>query len=181
MAYIISAIVLVGLLCVANLMLVYGVIRRLREHSDLLSKESGSTRFENATLPVGAMVGEFTSTTTEGVVKTKDHLLGETLVGFFTLSCATCKDELPRFVRRADDFPGGRDHVLAVVLEDGADAGDMAAELSGVAHVVLAENPMSDIATAFHVTAFPAFFVLSHGVVKSVDFKADAFPVLLAS
>lgn len=181
MGYLIAAVVLVGILCVADLVLTYGVIRRLREHSELLAAGSGSRRPDPA-LPVGTVVKDFVVTTTDGLVRTRNDFSGDTLVGFFTLSCETCKDELPGFLALAERFAGGRSQVMAVVLEDGLGADEMIEALSPVAQVVRADDPDAEITKAFQVLAFPTFLVVADGgVVKAAQFRTDALLVPLAS
>ncbi|MFC4589607.1 TlpA disulfide reductase family protein [Sphaerisporangium corydalis] len=177
MPYVVAATVLVGIIGVANLVLTYGVIRRLREHSALLT--IGPPRnddFEQAKLPVGGSVADFEAITTDGLDLSRDGLTGETLVGFFARSCDSCAEELPRFVELAAGIRGGRDQVLAVVMEDGLDAGEMIGDLAGVARVVRAENPENAIVRAFQARAFPAFFFLDDGVVRAAEFRVGALP-----
>ncbi|WP_327586833.1 hypothetical protein OHA25_07350 [Nonomuraea sp. NBC_00507] len=180
MVYMVVGVVFVGVLCVLNLLLTYGVIRRLREHAALLSRAgtAGATP-GGAGGPdkvVGTVAGEFKAVTTEGAVITRDRFdgaAGAYLVGFFLESCAPCKEELPKFLDRAAGFPGGRDHVYAITRGVTDEA---VAALWAVAHVVTGEAG-DEIGTAFAVTGYPSFFLVGEGgLVHAGAFKVEALP-----
>lgn len=81
MPYLAAAVVLIGLLCVLNLLLTVGLIRRLREQ--------GPGRPGNAAPPTalgpGSRIGDFTTRTTGGEPVSHEDLTG--LVGFFSAGC----------------------------------------------------------------------------------------------
>lgn len=167
MALMAVAIVLVGLVAVTNLVLTVGVIRRLREHTELLG---GMGSLDGRTmLGPGRRVEEFTATTLDGETVTRDALDPPALVGFLSLGCQPCIEKLPVFAQRAGSHPGGRAHVLAVVVGDD-DEGDVASfvdTLRPVARVVR-QKPDGSLATAFGVTGYPAFALLgTDGVIAA--------------
>jgi thiol-disulfide isomerase/thioredoxin len=179
MAFVVAALVLVGALSVVNLLFSFGVIRRLREHTALLDRRvDGMSPFE-ATRPVGETVDDFAASTVDGEPISRDLLTGTTLVGFFSPSCAPCRERLPTFVEQA------RDHepVLAVVVAPEGDEGAPAVvdELRPVARVVR-EAPDGPLATAFGVHGFPAFALIgSDGEVIASGIELTALRVPAAA
>ncbi|GAA2068517.1 TlpA family protein [Streptomyces albiaxialis] len=155
MPFLIVAVVFVGLLCTLDLVLSLGVIKRLREHTDLLSALNG-----RASLAAGEEVGEFTAVTVDGVAVSRAGLADDTLVGFFSPGCAACKEQLPKFVAYARALPGGRARVLAAVVGDPKRTAAMVAELAPVAQVV-SEAPNGEVGSAFRIAAFPVFLTVS--------------------
>ncbi len=165
MRYLAAAVVLVGLLCSIDLILTLGVIKRLREHGEVLSRRGP---WMSAILPAGSMVSPFTAVTTDGGRVSRDLLVAGTLVGFFTPGCTSCERQLSGFVGSAGLLPDGRRRALAVVVADDEAAAAMVRLLSQAAHVVV-EAPFGPVAAAFQVATFPAFCLLDehHAVVAS--------------
>ncbi|WP_344161016.1 hypothetical protein [Nocardiopsis rhodophaea] len=154
------------------------MIKRLREHTEALSNLSG-----RGSLGPGEEVGTFTTATVDGETLTRDALVGDTLVGFFSPSCAPCREQLPKFVDRARQMPGGREHVLAAVVGDGAAAEHMVAELRAVARVVAERPGGGALSTAFQAVAFPAVLRVSGGDDRTpqvMDARVDLGRPLLA-
>ena len=60
-----AAVVAVGVLCLADLLLTFGVIRRLRQHSALLASRGDAPVATR--LSIGESPGPFTAVTTDGV------------------------------------------------------------------------------------------------------------------
>ncbi|MFE7571789.1 TlpA disulfide reductase family protein [Streptomyces sp. NPDC057539] len=158
MPYLIAAVVFVGLLCTLDLILTLGVIKRLREHTELISNLNG-----RASLGIGEEVGAFEAATVDGAPMTRELLTRETLVGFFSPSCAPCREELPKFVNHARAMPDGRNQVMAVVVGDADRAAAMVAELRPVARVVVEEHNDGPLASAFQVIAFPTVLTVADG------------------
>jgi thiol-disulfide isomerase/thioredoxin len=166
--YVAAALLLLGALCLFNLVLIFGVIRRLREHTEALSGLSLVGGPSEVILPAGSAVGPFVAVTVDGAAVSRDDLDGETLVGFFAPGCRNCEAQLPQFVELATRHPGGPHRVLAVVV--GAPEPDAAASTGGagsptvaalarVARVVLA-RPDAEVTKAFGVQGFPAYAVV---------------------
>ncbi|MEU1732578.1 TlpA disulfide reductase family protein [Streptosporangium sp. NPDC020145] len=153
MPFVIAALVLVGTLCVLNLLLSVGVIKRLREHTELLSKPGHGKVMPS--LGVGEEVGEFLTSTVDGGTLSRESLADDTVVGFFSPNCGPCREQLPRFVEYSGALPGGRGRVVAVVLSHDADeANALVADLAPVASVVV-ETSSGPLSKAFKIKAYP--------------------------
>ncbi|MFI0714975.1 TlpA family protein disulfide reductase [Streptomyces inhibens] len=156
MSFLMAAVVFVGALCMLDLVLTLGVIKRLREHSELLSGVSGpGSRFDTLDMAVGEEVGEFATSTVDGEPLTHGMLAADTLVAFFSPGCQPCKEKMPKFVDHARTLPGGREQVLVAVVGDPAEAAAFVAELSPVARVVVEEGPDEPLSAAFRARSFP--------------------------
>jgi hypothetical protein len=135
------AVALVGGLCVFNLVLTFGVIRRLRELTDVA-------------VPVGQPVGEFAARATNGDTVSRDSAQ---LVGFFSPGCQPCEECIPQFV----DDPTERK--LAVVVGEG---GEAYAERLALSAAVVVEPPTGPVSQAFRVTSYPTLCLVGpRGVV----------------
>jgi thiol-disulfide isomerase/thioredoxin len=159
--------VVVGLLGMFNLVLSFGLVRRLREHSGLLARVTAGPGSAGLVAEVGTRVAPFRVTAVDGALVDRDVLAGPTLVGFFAPGCGPCGELLPRFVAAARAMPGGRAAVVAVVVEDGSPAGYLVDPLAEVASVVLEERG-GVLGTAFGVDSYPVTCVVDAvGVVTS--------------
>ncbi|MGI5128073.1 hypothetical protein ACQEVB_14785 [Pseudonocardia sp. CA-107938] len=165
MAYLAAAVVVVGVLAVLNLLLSYGVIRRLREHSALLAQRPAG--LPNAIAAAGSVVAPFTATTVDGRTVGVDLAPG-TLVGFFSPGCSACVEQLPLFVDAAAAHPGGPERVLAVVLGAAEGAEKYVDALSPQATVVV-DRHGTEIENAFAVRAYPGFAMVGDGRVVTVS------------
>jgi len=152
MPVITAALTLVGTLCLLDLIISLGVIKKLREHSELLS--NSTLFFGPPTIAVGEVVGEFAVATVNGERIDSASFTGETLVAFFSPTCQPCLEKLPRFLSYARTVPGGRERVACAVIGDRTDSAAMVAELSEVAMVV-AEDRGGPFSTAFKTSATP--------------------------
>lgn len=161
MPVVVSLVAVVGAICLLDLVLTVGVIRRLREHSTLIT-EMGGGQPPAPMLETGETAGAFEALSTTGEVVSRAGLSGNTLVAVFSPDCSACKAQLPAFVRLARSFTGGRDQVVAVVAEMGGDAEPYRLELEPVARVVI-EREGTGINQALQVRAFPAFGILGEG------------------
>lgn len=157
-AAVVSLVAVVGVICLLDLLLTFGVIRRLREHTETISTlQAAST--PPGMLAEGETAGEFEAVTTTGEVISRDTLAGNTLVGVFSPDCPACAERLPGFLRLAAAFRGGRDRVLAVIADMGGDPETYRERLEPVARVVI-EPQGTGINEALRVRAFPSFGVL---------------------
>ncbi|MCC3769325.1 TlpA disulfide reductase family protein [Streptomyces sp. UNOC14_S4] len=155
MPVLIAAVVLVGALCTLDLVLTLGVVKRLREHTALISKMANSQPSRPPVIGVGEEVGEFSAVAVGGDVLTRESLVGDTLVAFFSPSCGPCHEMLPKFVEYARAVDGGREQVLAVVVGSLDRAKGQVAELSPVARVVVEGGSEAIVADAFQIKGFP--------------------------
>ncbi|MFB4195057.1 TlpA family protein disulfide reductase [Streptomyces carpaticus] len=136
-------------LCVTvlNLLLCYGIIRRLRAEP-----APGQ----------GPLTADHTVTGLRVGVPVALPAGSPTLVGFFSPGCGACEDLLPAFTRAAGAHPGGTAKVTAVVVEAGPDSGSRTYldALTPVAEVL--RVPLdSPWVTAFGVTGFPQVHALT--------------------
>jgi thiol-disulfide isomerase/thioredoxin len=152
MLYLTSAVVLVGTLCALDLILTLGVIKRLREHTELLTRQAGGA----PSIEMGEAVGRFATTTVDGETLTPELVADDTVVAFFSTTCAPCRAKLPRFAEAVRERPGGRERVLAVVAGDDADS--FVSQLNPVARVVT-EGTDGAVGSAFKVQVYPLLLV----------------------
>ncbi|WET76526.1 TlpA disulfide reductase family protein [Amycolatopsis sp. QT-25] len=173
MPYLTAGLILVGLIGVTNLLFTFGVIRRLREHTTLLARGVGSEPML-VMRAAGEFTDDFTVTTVDGDQVGRDLVTKRTLVGFFTPTCPSCREQLPDFTAFAEGWSGGRRQVLAVVVSsDDAAAVPIVEALMPVARVVR-EDDGGVLTSAFGVRGFPAFAVLDAGGALHVSGSALA-------
>lgn len=175
MPYLAAAVALVGALCLLNLLLALGIIRRLREHTAQLAIRAQGHGPGKVMLPAGASVGDFAVTTTDGEPLSAELLSGTTLIGFFAHGCDPCHELMPQFITYAAGFAGGRNQVLAVVIGEATDATEMLDALAPVARTVR-EDPQGPVAKAFGVSAYPALALLDGRVVIASGHELAALP-----
>lgn len=171
MPFLMAAVVLVGAVCLLNLLLTFGVIRRLRLHTAQLEKlgSGGEGLVDDAMPSPGDTVGKFTATTVDGEPVSLDRLVGQTLIAFFAQGCDVCEETIPAFVDYAQSFPGGRRQVLAVVSGVAAEVTEMINDLDPVARVVVEEHT-GPVTEAFAMRAFPVFCLVdSTGTVLGAE------------
>jgi thiol-disulfide isomerase/thioredoxin len=169
--------VAVGLLGAFNLLLAYGLVRRMREHADLISRLSDlvSGRSSAGSIAAaGTRVPAFRAVTVDDEVVDRDELGTSTLVGFFSPGCAPCEELLPQFVAAARAMPGGRAAVLAVVVSDDSSGAHLLDALRDVAFVV-AEGRGGELGAAFGVNSYPATCQIdATGIVTSTRLAVPA-------
>ncbi|MEO3926248.1 hypothetical protein ABGB07_20600 [Micromonosporaceae bacterium B7E4] len=151
-----ATVVLVGFLCILNLILTFGVMRRLREHTDLLARR------HEPTVEVGTEIAEFTASTADGEPIADDLISEETVVAFFTPGCTSCLDKLPKLVAHARTL--GRERVLAVIVGTADAAAPLVTALRPVALVVVEEEGHGGpLTSAFMVRAYPTLMSVAPG------------------
>jgi hypothetical protein len=166
----------VGVLCLINIALMLGVIRRLNDHSRMLAEKApGRAGPAPLGVPPGERVGDFTVTAVNGEPVSRSDLNGSTLIGFLAPGCPSCEASLPEFITRAEAAMGGRDQVLAIVLGRSAAAGELCDQLARVARV-LTETEGGPLVTAFGVGALPAFALLSGDTMVASYAIAERIP-----
>ncbi|MEU9509652.1 hypothetical protein AB0D32_25605 [Micromonospora sp. NPDC048170] len=168
MALLTVAVVLVAALGLLNLVLMLGVVRRLREHTELLSDQQSQP--PAVMLEAGSVPGEFVSTTVDGEVRTRADLPPMTLVAFMTPSCEHCAEQVPLLIDRARTMPGGAEHVWVVVVGKGGETEAYAAQFAELA-TVFVEPGSGALPLAFGIKGYPAFGLLDErGMVASSAF-----------
>jgi hypothetical protein len=152
-----AAVAVVGALGLLNLLLTIAVIRRLRQNPALLGGAGRSA--ENRTLPVGATVTGFSTSTVDGDRITGTSFTAPTLVAFFSTDCGACTDEIPRLVAWLDRHGYPRTQALAVVTGDPDLARPFLDALRD--RVTLVVEPVhGPLSTAFRTSAFPACYLV---------------------
>lgn len=171
MPYVVAAIVILALLCLANLALTAGIVRRLREHTVQLANTAAAA--PDFMLLAGQPFGDFTARTVTGEPIDETVIEPDTLVGFFSPSCGTCAAEMPRFAKLARQHPGGMSRVLSVVVGQTAESARPAAMLGDVGRVVVAAHGDNPVETAFAVRGFPAYCLTGQGGTVAVSGTLD--------
>src|ERR1700735_377462 len=151
----IAAVALAGVLCVLDLLLTFGVIRRLREHTDLLS--ALASKVPVLGLEVGKSPGAFSAVTTSGEVVTDADQLR--IVACLSSSCSACPERVPPFVEYLRNYRLGRDSVLAVIQGGHDEPVPFLDRLAEVA-LVCVEPADGMVSRAFEVNGYPLFFLL---------------------
>jgi len=175
MSVLIAVVALFCVLGVVNLLLCIGIIRRLREHTELLGAQSGSAAARPPMRAVGEVVGPFEANTVDGTAVGSALLTDTTVVGVFSPGCGPCKERLPLFIEHA--ATRDRDRVLAVVAGSQEDSADYVAQLTPVA-LVVREDDGGPVTTALGVQGFPSFALLdADGTVLASGITLDALTV----
>ncbi|WP_432142165.1 TlpA family protein disulfide reductase [Streptomyces sp. bgisy084] len=166
MDYLIASVVLIGLLCVLNLVLTYGIVRRLREP---VAGAGGKTlEVPRSVLGAGATVGSFSAIDTEGSSLTRDDLSEGQWVIFMSPGCPACEELLPLVTERAREY--GPERVLAVVVRDAGK--ENVGEGDGVRAYLERLAPVARVTTcdlgdeltaAFALTGVPAYAEMGRG------------------
>jgi hypothetical protein len=170
--YVVAALVVTNVLTLLNLLLLFGVIRRLREQPAPPGLPGPTA------VPVGTLIDAFTTADTDDRPLRRDDLPEGAVVGFFSPGCAPCEALVPKFVARAEGLPGGREQVVAVVVGPTDEAAGYVARLAPVARVVVEEPSNGVLARAFHVPGYPTVFQLDgDGRVLISDASVDRLAV----
>jgi peroxiredoxin len=179
--FLVAAVILVGMLCLLDLLLTFGVIRRLREHTTHLEKLLSNVRLDEPLRRPGERVDDFAATTADGEPVSRDLLSGETVVAFFSPTCGPCKEKASAFAEQVRSRSLDRQQVLAVVAgEDEGEGAEMARTLASAGRVVMDGAGEKSVADAFKVSAFPAFCLIdAEGVVRVVG--SDLEQLLVAA
>jgi thiol-disulfide isomerase/thioredoxin len=173
---------ILGAAAFLNLLLTYGVMRRLRDHEERLVRGSAARHDEVATLQPGTTVPTFTATTTDGTEVT-DRTLGSdiALVGFFSPDCQPCREQLPRFATVGARLDPSR--VLCVVSDDRATGTELEVFVEPMrgAGLVVAEGSTGSLAAAFGVRALPTMLKIEDGVVSASGHNVESLAMPAAN
>lgn len=177
MSYLAGAVAVVGLISAVNLVLMFALVRRVREHGQRLAKLP-RYRPPLPRLPAGTKVSDFSTVSLDGETRSLADLVGaRSLVGFFSPGCLACHEQLPEFLKYAKTIPGGPGQVLAVVTGAEKPAMEFAIGLDGTVPVVI-ENLQGPTATAFSVSGLPSFYLLdAEGRVESSGMAVETLAV----
>ncbi|QYC38775.1 AhpC/TSA family protein [Nonomuraea coxensis DSM 45129] len=173
-----AALAIVCAISLLNLVLTVAVIRRLREHTELINQGRAQSPAQGeVTLPAGTRVGEFRAVTGDDRTVTRDDLRQGMVVAFFSPRCPTCVEQKPAFIRYASGLSGGRDDVIAVLLGSPEELEGLREELSGVAQIVIEADVDGEMSTAFGLRGYPAFCLMGEkGVLSVTGFQVDVLP-----
>lgn len=175
MAVLIAAVVIVGLLCLLDLLLTFGVIRRLREHTELLRTGQLASSGGVVGLPTGQVPKQFTVVAEDGSTITGPA--GLRLAGFFSATCPACPGRVAPFTDYIRDNKIARDEVLATLLIAAGTAPPPYLSLLTEVAQVTVQLPDSDVAKAFGVAGYPAFCVLgADGALVATGFDPQTLP-----
>ncbi|MGW1892415.1 TlpA family protein disulfide reductase [Streptomyces sp. NPDC002004] len=153
MPYLIAAVVLVGALCLLDLLMTVGLIRRLRAQQ---APHMSADRFaDEGMLPPGGIVGAFETRTVDGRPLRSRDLGTGTVVVFLSPGCPPCHAQLPQVVAALGAVPeNGAVAVVAGGMDGDAETEQMFKELGPVARVVH-EPGTGPVTEAFAARAFP--------------------------
>ncbi|WP_327347397.1 hypothetical protein [Streptomyces europaeiscabiei] len=151
-----AAVVLVGVLCLLDLLLTVGVIKRLREHTEIIAPIR-----QQAGIRTGDDVGEFSVLSVDGEPLGRESLTDDSVIAFFAPDCQPCKTVIPDFIRLAKADENGRDHRIAVVIGEPSASMELVAMLRPFAQVIV-EEPLGAVSTAFRTSATPTVLRVSN-------------------
>ena len=145
-----------------HLLITYGLVRRLRAHTDLLAVlTAGASRL----LPAGTPIPAFTAETTGGDTITQASLWHPAAVALLAVDCPHCRTNLPDFIAYAHGGGYAPAQILAVVTSgehtDPAARDTMVGALTPHAAVVCEPSQGGTITTALSIQAFPTFYLTS--------------------
>ncbi|MCO6007195.1 TlpA family protein disulfide reductase [Actinoallomurus purpureus] len=154
MIFAVVGLVLVGVVGVLNLAILLVMLRRWRE----LDAMGG--------LPTGAVsnvrmidrIPSFSARALDGTAVTERTLLGkETLVGFFSLTCKACVEAVPVFAGHAERLRAAGGTSLAIVHGDDSADSELAAMLSDVMDIVIAEDSKAELSQRYGAKHYPTY------------------------
>jgi hypothetical protein len=157
MAILTAAVIVVGVLCLIDLLLTFGVIRRLREHEEMISKSGPAAMPPAIGLLPSEHAAEFTAVTAGGDLL--NGAPGLRMAAFFSAMCPVCPERVEPFLGYLGGHQIAPHSVLAVVVAPGGDPPPYLDRLAAAARICL-EQEDGELAKAFKVQGFPAFCLL---------------------
>jgi len=147
--------VLVGVVSLVNLAILLVVLRRWRE----LEATGGHGSVGAASnLRVIDRIPSFSARSLDGTAVTEHTLLGkETLVGFFSLTCKACVEAVPVFAGHAERLRATGGTSLAIVHGDDSAGSELAAMLSDVMDIVIAEDAEAELSKRYGTKHYPTY------------------------
>ncbi|MFC9974644.1 hypothetical protein ACFVH6_27445 [Spirillospora sp. NPDC127200] len=168
-------IAIVGAACLLDLLLSLGVIRRLREHSEILEKLA---LLADGNLPVARQesISPFLATTVDGQGISPADIPDQALAAFFAADCDSCRAQAPRLAEWAKNQDLDKDQILVVIDAMTADPMAMVEVLAPVANVVI-DAEGTPVTKAFPVSGFPSYCEIRDGAVIAVHAEVGDLPV----
>lgn len=166
MAILTAVVVLVGLLCLVDLLLTVAVIRRLRDHTERLAALEGSTATDPYAhmVAVGSPIPAFEGRAIDGSPVSAESVRPE-LVAFLSTGCSACSTELPALVELLGSTFDAAKALAVVAGPDNAEAARFVEALGPVATVV--REPFDGpVVTAFNVDLYPSMYLVTDGTVR---------------
>jgi hypothetical protein len=157
MAILTAAVIVVGALCLLDLLLTFGVIRRLREHEEMISKSGPAAMPPTIGLRPSERAAGFTAVTTGGDLLTGAP--GLRMAAFFSTMCSVCPERVEPFLAYLGGHQIAPHSVLAVAVTPGSDLPPYLDRLAAAAQICI-EQEDGELAKAFKVQGFPAFCLL---------------------
>ncbi len=180
MPVLVAAVALTAALCLVNLLLTFGVIRRQREYVKLLNEPK--TLPEVTGLLPGETPGAFAAVSATG--RQVRNATGVRVAAFFSTECSVCTKRVEPFISYVSARKISQDSVLAVIVGNGApDGGALTPYVDQLAAVatVCTEQHDGGVSTAFKITGFPAFCLLDDdGLLTASGYDPAMLPVLVA-
>jgi hypothetical protein len=178
MAVLTAALAVVGLLSLFNLVLMIGVIRRIREHDAQLATIAGQGLYGTPSISdmvPGQSPAVFSVRIDEG--RELSGPAGLRVVAFFSPSCSICPERVPPFIDYVSNHSIARDGVLAVIEHnDQTAAPPYIDKLAAVAQVCSGLDG-GIVTQAFKVHGYPAFALLdADGVLVATDYDPVKLP-----
>ncbi|QIS15136.1 redoxin domain-containing protein [Nocardia arthritidis] len=167
-------VVVLSIITALNLLVTYGLVRRIRVHSDLLEELVGATTAR--ALPVGTPIPAFTTHAIDGSRLADTDLRHPAAIALFAVDCPHCRTNLPDFIAYIQGAGYARDHVLAMVTT--RDATDPMVEmLTPTTTLVCEPNSEGAVATAFGIQAYPTFYLTDdNGVITAATHAVRQLP-----
>lgn len=154
----VATVVLLGVLVVANLLLTWGMLRRLRTLQEQVAAGHGPPP-ENGLHP-GDRAPDFSALTPAGDTVSRDEVVrGETVLVFLSPHCEACETHLPsvRLLGRGAD---GGPAAVAVIDGTREESGHLLEELQGHVPVLLAPRGTTDLLERYQVVTYPSSYVV---------------------
>lgn len=173
MSFLAVAVATACVFCILNLLLTLGVIRRLREYSELLSMLTPSP------LPVTGLadaepVGAFAAVTVDGELL--PGASGLRVAAFFSSACSICPERVGPFVDYLTRNHVPRSEALSVVVSPDGDSPPYLDRLARCSQVCR-EGFEGEMARAFKIAGFPAFCLLdSEGELLVASYDPATLP-----
>lgn len=160
-----------------NLLLLLGVVRRLRTMAapQRPADPFGLAVAEPLVLPAGSPLPDIELPGTDGVpFRLRTLADRRVLMAFLSQGCGSCHLELPRLrdlaARAAAD---GAAVVVVVLTEDGDPT--LEEPFAGIASVTR-DRPLGPLSGEFGITSFPSYLVFDHDALAGSAFTVDRIP-----
>jgi hypothetical protein len=171
---VIAAVAVVGVLCVLDLLLTFGVIRRLKEHTAMLTERSASLAPPVIGLAEGEKPAAFSAATTDG--QPVDDSTPLRLVAFLSTACSICPERVPPLLKYLADHRIDRTAALAVIVGHDDKQVSYMDSLAASAQICL-EPDEGELSRAFRVAGYPAFCLLgADGTVLASGYDPQTLP-----